>query len=69
MHLCGTKFDLVESDKKARKVDISMAKEYADGGYGVCVCMCVCVCVCGFDVCVCVGLCWCMLKSGAALRK
>ena len=32
VHLCGTKFDLVEADKKARKVDVNAAKEYADGG-------------------------------------
>ena len=31
IYLCGTKFDLVEENKKARKVDISTAKEYADG--------------------------------------
>eukprot|EP00731_Ephydatia_muelleri_P021372 Em0013g1099a len=30
VHLCGTKFDLVETDKKARKVDVNTAKEYAD---------------------------------------
>ena len=33
MHLCGTKYDLVEAEKKVRKVDNNMAKEYADGGY------------------------------------
>lgn len=31
IYLCGTKYDLVEDNKKARKVDASSAKEYADG--------------------------------------
>ena len=31
IYLCGTKCDLVEENKKARKVDLHLTKEYADG--------------------------------------
>ena len=31
VYLCGTKVDLVEENKKARKVDIHMVREYAEG--------------------------------------
>ena len=31
LYLCGTKYDLVEENKKSRKIDASMTKEYADG--------------------------------------
>lgn len=35
VYLCGTKVDLVEENKKARKVDVHMVRDYADGE---CVC-------------------------------
>ena len=31
VYLCGTKYDLVEENKKMRKVDVSGVKNYADG--------------------------------------
>ena len=31
VYLCGTKFDLVEENKKMRKVDFATVKDYADG--------------------------------------
>ncbi len=31
VYLCGTKFDLVEENKKMRKVEFSVVKNYADG--------------------------------------
>ena len=31
MYLCGTKYDLVEENKKLRKVEYQTVKEYADG--------------------------------------
>lgn len=31
MYLCGTKVDLVEENKKARKVDVHMVRGYAEG--------------------------------------
>ena len=31
VYLCGTKVDLVEENKKARKVDVHMVREYAEG--------------------------------------
>ena len=31
MYLCGTKVDLVEENKKARKVDLHNVREYAEG--------------------------------------
>jgi hypothetical protein len=31
VYLCGTKYDLVEENKKLRKVEYSTVKEYADG--------------------------------------
>lgn len=31
MYLCGTKVDLVEDNKKTRKVDVHIVREYADG--------------------------------------
>ena len=31
LYLCGTKYDLVEENKKLRKIDLSMTKEYSDG--------------------------------------
>lgn len=31
VYLCGTKFDLVEENKKLRKVEYSNVKQYADG--------------------------------------
>jgi len=31
VYLCGTKFDLVEENKKMRKVEIAVVKDYADG--------------------------------------
>ena len=34
MYLCGTKFDLVEENKKARKVDVHLIRDYADGVLG-----------------------------------
>ena len=57
MYLCGTKVDLVEESKKARKVDVHMVREYAEGqwkqSHSTCIpavndihCVCVCVCVC-----------------------
>lgn len=37
VYLCGTKYDLVEENKKLSKVDFSTVREYTDGMY-VCVC-------------------------------
>ena len=31
VYLCGTKVDLVEESKKARKVDAHMVRDYAEG--------------------------------------
>jgi len=31
VYLCGTKVDLVEENKKARKVDVHVVRDYADG--------------------------------------
>lgn len=31
VYLCGTKVDLVEENKKARKVDVHMVRDYAEG--------------------------------------
>lgn len=31
MYLCGTKFDLVEENKKARKIEMSVVRDYLDG--------------------------------------
>ena len=31
VYLCGTKVDLVEENKKARKVDVHVVREYSDG--------------------------------------
>lgn len=31
VYLCGTKVDLVEENKKARKVDVHMVRGYAEG--------------------------------------
>ena len=31
VYLCGTKWDLVEENKKARKVDSHVVREYSDG--------------------------------------
>ena len=31
VYLCGTKYDLVEENKKARKVDVATVRDYADG--------------------------------------
>ena len=31
VYLCGTKVDLVEDNKKARKVDVHMVRDYTDG--------------------------------------
>ena len=36
VYLCGTKYDLVEENKKLRKVEYSTIKEYSDGMYQVC---------------------------------
>ncbi len=37
MYLCGTKYDLVEENKKLRKIDSGTIKDYGDGMLGVCV--------------------------------
>ena len=31
MYLCGTKYDLVEENKKLRKVEYNTVREYSDG--------------------------------------
>ena len=31
VYLCGTKYDLVEENKKARKVDLGVVRDYLDG--------------------------------------
>ena len=31
MYLCGTKYDLVEENKKARKVESGVVRDYLDG--------------------------------------
>ena len=31
VYLCGTKVDLVEENKKARKVDVHVVRDYAEG--------------------------------------
>ena len=31
VYLCGTKYDLVEENKKLRKVEYTTVKEYSDG--------------------------------------
>lgn len=35
VYLCGTKYDLVEENKKLRKVEYSTVKEYSDGRLAV----------------------------------
>ena len=35
VYLCGTKYDLVEENKKARKVDASLVRDYVDGEWKV----------------------------------
>ena len=31
MYLCGTKYDLVEENKKARKIESGVVRDYLDG--------------------------------------
>jgi len=35
VYLCGTKYDLVQEDKKARKVEASAVERYGDGKYHI----------------------------------
>lgn len=31
VYLCGTKYDLVEENKKSRKIDLGIVRDYAEG--------------------------------------
>ena len=53
VYLCGTKYDLVEENKKVRKIEAGVVRDYLDGECVISA-VCVCVCVCGVCVCVCV---------------
>lgn len=35
VYLCGTKYDLVQEDKKARKVEASTVERYGDGNAAI----------------------------------
>lgn len=40
MYLCGTKYDLVEENKKLRKIDTGTVRDYGDGeSLTGCVCL------------------------------